>query len=411
MGNKKSAPKAKEPVRIRFKELKGGNKSIYFDIYRNGQRVYEFPKMYIVPEKSDTDRYLNQETMKIANQIKAQKILELASLENGLLSTGLKQKANFIDYIREIGEKRQEEYLKLCAAKNRKQNPNRGVIHNYTGLIRHLTIYRGNRVTFKHINREYCTGFNEYLKTAENGTYRQGTSETFASGFLSQGSQCNYSRFLSVVLNCAVQDGIIPANPMKTLSRFERPKQPESNREFLTKEEVMLLMKTECLKPIVKQSFLFTCLTGLRFSDVKLLKWGDFVTDNDGKKTIRYMQQKTGKHEVLQVSGDALQYLPDRNGARDGDIIFKLSTNANTNLILRSWALGAGIKKRVTFHAGRHTNATLLLSVDVAMETVSKMMGHSNIKTTQIYAKVIDKKKREAADKLGSLFSEMTANA
>jgi site-specific recombinase XerD len=70
------------------------------------------------------------------------------------------------------------------------------------------------------------------------------------------------------------------------------------------------------------------------------------------------------------------------------------------NLQLHQWAFSVGIEKKVTFHVARHTNATLLLSLEVPIETVSKILGHSDIKTTQIYAKVIDKSKRDAEDKL-----------
>jgi len=389
MGNKKKIT-AKEPVRIRFKQLSNGNQSIYFDIYRNGKRVYDFPKLYIVPEKTDTDKEKNRETLVLANKIKAQKILELESNENGFTASSLRQKANFIDYIKALAERKKESGI-------------RGVHDSYTGLINHLTRYKGDKITFKHITKEYCNGFNEYLKTAPNGTYKRGISETYPTGILSQGTQYNYSRVLSVSLNCAVQDGIIQSNPMKTLTRFERPKLPESSREYLTIDEVKQLVKTPCVKPIVKQAFLFTCFSGLRFSDVKALKWGEIQTDNDGQKLIRYTQQKTGKNEYLQVSNEALKFLPERNGAKDNDIIFILSDNGYTNQALASWVLAAGIQKRVTFHVGRHTNATLLLSLGVPIETVSKLLGHSNIKTTQIYAKVIDKNKRAAVSKLDGL--------
>jgi len=156
---KKQTLKAKEPVRIRFKQLQNGNQSIYFDSYRNGKRVYDFPKLYIVPEKTDTDKKKNHETLSLANKIKAQKILDIYSSETGFAANGIKQKANFIDYIRKLAEKKQTDGI-------------RGVYQNYMGLIKHLTCYRGDKISFKHITREYCSGFNEYLKMATNGTYK-----------------------------------------------------------------------------------------------------------------------------------------------------------------------------------------------------------------------------------------------
>jgi integrase len=387
---KRKQKKAKEPVTIRYKQLKNGNQSIYLDIYRNGKRYYEFPKLYIIPERTPADKEQNRQMLEKAIKIKAQRIDEITDNENGFTNMGLKQKANFIEYIRALAD-------------NKRINGIRGVDDTYKGLIKHLINFRGDKITFKHITKEYCTGFNEYLKTAANGTYRRGISETYPSGLLAKATQYGYSRTLSVALNCAVQDGIIQGNPMKDLTRFERPQQPQSNREYLTIDEVKQLVKTECVKPIVKQSFLFSCYSGLRFSDVKALKWGDIQTDSEGKKIIRYTQQKTKKNEHLPLSDKALEFLPERGTAKDTDIIFILSNNGYTNQALKSWVLAAGINKRVTFHVGRHTNATLLLSLGVPIETVSKLLGHSDIQTTQIYAKVIDKNKRAAVNLLDGL--------
>ena len=381
MSNKK-VPKAKEPVRIRFKKLKDGSQSVYFDIYRDGNRTYEFPKLYIVPEKNETDREKNRKTMELANKLKSRMILESDNTEHGFAENGEKKKSNFIKYLQELAEKKKKEGAN-------------SLYYSYTGLMKHLSAYRGNTTTFRTVTKDYCKGFIEYLKTAVNGTYE--------GEFLSEGSQSGYSRLLTVVLNCAMQDGYLQNNPMKMLSRHERPKPPESDREYLTIEEVRQLVKTPCVKPVIKQAFLFTCFSGLRFSDVRALRWGDIQTDNEGKKVIRYTQQKTGKNEFLQVSDEALKYLPDRSGAMDGDVIFNLPQNGYTNQALAGWVLAAGIQKRVTFHVGRHTNATLLLSLGVPIETVSKLLGHSDIKTTQIYAKVIDKNKREAVSKLDGL--------
>jgi integrase len=382
--------KAKEPVKIRLKQLSNGNQSIYLDIYQDGKRVYEFLKLYIVPERTNGDKEANAQTLSLANAVKAKRIVELQNDVNGFSNSGLKQKANFIDYLQALADRKTEGGI-------------RGVEDTYKGLIKHLIDYKGDRITFKHVTKEYCTGFNEYLKTAKNGTYRRCISETYPSGLLAKGTQYNYSRTLSVALNCAVQEGIIQSNPMKTLTRFERPQLPQSNREYLTIDEVKQLVKTECVKPTVKQAFLFSCFSGLRFSDVKALKWGDIQTDSEGKHLIKYTQQKTQKNEYLQLSDEALKFLPDKGTESDKDAIFILSNNGYTNQALKSWTLAAGITKRVTFHVGRHTNATLLLSLGVPIETVSKLLGHTAIKTTQIYAKVIDKNKRAAVNKLDGL--------
>ena len=384
--------KAKEPVRVRFRKLANGNKSIYLDVYQDGRRTCEFLKLYIVPELTDRDKKVNREMLELANAIKAKKIVELKNDAHGFSTTGIKQKASIYDYMNKIaGEK-----------KAAKPNDN-SVCRSYQALIWHMKQFGGDNTTFKQVNKEYCLKFIEYLKTAKNRVYNKENSITYTSGLLSQGTQYGYIAILKVALNRAATDGIIPLNPFNQLKRTEKPKRQQSNREYLTIDEVKQLVKTECMKPLIKQAFLFTCFSGLRFSDVKALKWGDIQSDNEGQKQIRYTQKKTGENECLQISNEALKYLPDKNNAKDKDVIFPLKYNGYENGFLKSWVLSAGIKKRVTFHVGRHTNATLLLSLGVPIETVSKLLGHSNIQTTQIYAKVIDKNKRAAVSKLDGL--------
>jgi integrase len=381
---KQKQHKAKEPVKIRYKTLSNGNKSIYFDIYRNGKRYYEFPKLYLVPERTPTDKEQNRQMLEKAVKIKAQRIDEITDSENGFTNMGLKQKAKFIDYLQKLADKKRA----LLKSK-------RGMPQTYESLIKHLTVYRGDSFTFKHVTKDFCIGFIEYLKTAKNKTDK--------NRFLSQATQHNYIQVMSSVLSNAVKDRIISVNPINQLKRHELPKKPDSTREYLTIDEVKQLVETECIKPIVKQAFLFSCFTGLRFSNVKALKWEDIQIDSEGKNLIRYTQVKTKKHELLQVSDKAFKFLPERGTAKDTDTIFVLWSNGYINQALRSWVLAAGVKKHVTFHVGRHTNATLLLSLGVPVETISKLLGHSDIRTTQIYAKVIDKNKRAAVSLLDGL--------
>jgi len=365
---------AKEPVRIRLKKLKDGNQSIYFDIYRDGQRSYEFPKLYIIPEKTEADKEKNRETLKIANKIKNKKILELDNTEHGFETKAdtERQKTNIVDYINTLAEKYKEEGKK-------------SMFYQFCGLAAKLTEYKGNKIQARHINKEFCRGFIDHLK--KDKTIQQGTAHA-------------YSRLMNVVINRAMQEEIMNYNPMRQLSRNEQIKKQQSAIEFLTIEELRTLSETPCTNEEVKRAFLFSCFCGLRYSDVKALQWQDIKTDNDGEYYIKYQQLKTQKHEILQLSREAIKQLPEHE---KGDYVFSLPQNGYCNTIIAGWALAAGIDKKVTFHVARHTNATLLLSLGAQIETVSKLLGHSDIKTTQIYAKVIDEKKREAVNKLDNI--------
>jgi integrase len=395
MGKKTATIKAKEPIKVRFKKLANGNQSIYLDYYSNGKRQYDFLKLYIIPERTAADKEANKETMRTANAVKAQRIVELQNSAHGFKITNVKQKARLIDYLLKLAAEKKQE----AAAKN----THKGQHQVYSVVIKHIKQYSGEQTTFKQINKEYCSGFLDYLKTVENTNYKRGVSETFTSGLLSENTRYGYIKTLNVALNRAVREGILTNNPFTLLPTQERPKRQLDNREYLTIDEVKQLVKTPCRKPIIKNAFLFSCFSGLRYGDVKSLTWGQIQTDNDGQKVIRYKQQKTDKTENLQLSDEALKFLPVRNDAKDNDIIYPIVNNGYANETLKSWILAAGITKRVTFHVGRHTNATLLLSLGVPIETVSKILGHAEIRTTQIYAKVIDKSIQAAVNKLDSL--------
>jgi integrase len=381
--------KVKEPIRLRIKKLANGNQSLYLDFYQEGKREYEFLKLYLIPETSAANKAANSETLKLANAIKAQKIVELQNNRHGFTFGGLKSKTNLVEYIENFADKKVE------LADENGGRP--GVYYGYKSLAYHLKRYSGNKTTFKEVDKKYCMGFIEYLKTAKV-RYED-------VRVLNTNTQLSYIIRLSSILNCAVQDEIIVSNPFHLIKSEEFPKAPDREISYLTIEEVQKLINTPCFYPDLRNCFLFSCFTGLRISDIRQLKWGKILKDNSGKAFISYTQKKTGNRENLPIGKDALKFLPERGNAKDEDFVFQFrsGSNGHENVILKTWAKSAGIEKKITFHTSRHTNATLLLSLEVPIETVSKLLGHTNIKTTQIYAKVIDRNKREAVDKLDGL--------
>ncbi|GAP73207.1 hypothetical protein SAMD00024442_69_8 [Candidatus Symbiothrix dinenymphae] len=222
---------------------------------------------------------------------------------------------------------------------------------------------------------------------------------------LNENTQVWYMKTFEAVLNAAICEDLIDRNPFKQIKPENKPKKHSAEVCYLTIEEVRQLKNTPCLYPVIKQAFLFSCFSGLRYSDVAGLTWGKLQKENDGGTFINYIQEKTTKQEYLPIARDATDYLPDKNGAAATDFIFNLPSDGYVNMQLKQWAYAAGISKHLTFHVARHTHATLLLSLEVPIETVSKILGHSDIKTTQIYAKVIDKSKREAVNKLDGLMN------
>jgi integrase len=145
----------------------------------------------------------------------------------------------------------------------------------------------------------------------------------------------------------------------------------------------------------LKEAFLFSSLTGLRFSDIKALKWKNISFDSQNGYTIKFIQQKTKGLEHLPISEQAIKIIGERK--LDNELVFNnLIYSAYHNKILHRWIEKAGIEKHITFHCARHSFATLQLTFNTDIYTVSKLLGHRYLKTTEIYAKVIDKKKINA---------------
>lgn len=161
---------------------------------------------------------------------------------------------------------------------------------------------------------------------------------------------------------------------------------------------------TECLNSEVKRAFLFACYTGLRFSDLKKLTWGKIQPEN-GRHKLQYRQKKTGGFEYFPLSETANKLLKDDSNIINfpNKQVFKLPVLRYYNYVLKQWAKKAGIGKHLSSHVARHTFATLALTNGVDLYTVSKLLGHRDIAATQIYAKIIDKKKEEAVDMLPPL--------
>ena len=163
---------------------------------------------------------------------------------------------------------------------------------------------------------------------------------------------------------------------------------------YLTLEEVKKLSQTECEYPKIKRAFLFSCLTGLRRSDILKLTWGEVHQQGDFTRII-FRQKKTGGQEYLDITQQAAELMGERGKPND-KVFTDIYSPTCTNEAIKRWVLRAGINKEITFHCARHTFAVLMLDLGTDIYTVSKLLGHKELSTTQIYAKVLDKKKQEA---------------
>lgn len=214
---------------------------------------------------------------------------------------------------------------------------------------------------------------------------------------------------LSIALNAAVRAEWLGENPFMLLSPAERVKKPESKRQFLTIEELKTLIATDCRNKTVKRAYLFSCYCALRLSDIENLRWKDIVC-NDGKYMIATVQQKTSTPIYTPLSKNAIKWLPERKTDDDNALIFAaLPSRMTTNKILKQWGAKAGIDKEITYHTARHTFGTMMMTVGADLYTTCKLMGHADVRTTQIYAKIVDSKKIEAVGMVDKLFEQKEA--
>lgn len=386
--NKRLRPniKAKQPVRIRTKKLANGNLSVYLDIYVNGHREYEFLKLYLIPEKDTKAKEANKKTLELAEAIKSKRVIEINTAAHGMSNRKERSKVLLRDYIRVVS-----------------QNKGELTSHNYSGLIYHLERYEKNDIQIGKIDKHYILGFIEYLKGAviEHTERNKGQ-------ILKKSSQCHYYKCLKTILDEAVGDDIIEVNPMLAIKKSDKPRQDKpADRVFLTEEEFVKLAKTDFPNDLVKRAFILQCLTGLRHSDIRKLKWNSIVKDNEGREYFSVVQQKTDREVKIYLNDNIRYVLPVRGDAKPTDLIFDglLCMGYINETLLPRWAKMAGIDKHITTHVGRHTFATLVYLKDEKKDlyTTSKLLGHQNIETTQIYAKVLDDSKYNAMQSMGSI--------
>ncbi len=368
--------KSKEPIRLRRRKTPTGLVSLYLDIYIDGKRSYEYLKLYLIPEHSKKDRDKNRETLALAEAVRSKRIVELQNGEFGFKGQ-FHEDTPFYSY--------------YCAMVNARCG-SVGNWGNWRSCLKHLEKYDPKIKTRKwsEITHEYVVGFKDYLEK-EACAWSQDYRKRIKDHRMARNTRLSYFNKLRACCNQAFEQRIIAVNPMRGV---EAIKPEEVTRMYLTIEEVKKLAQTECDYPSIKRAFLFSCLTGLRRSDILKLTWGEVHQQGEYTRII-FSQKKTGGVEYLDLAPQAAELLGKRGKA--SELVFDwIHSPSCTNDTLRNWCLRAGVNKKITFHSGRHTFATMMLDLGTDIYTVSKLLGHKQLSTTQIYTKVLDKNKQAA---------------
>ena len=355
--------------------------SLYLMYYHgtNKKREYEFLDLFLYHKPNSTiQKQHNKETLLLAESIKAQKLLDYQSTSHGFVSK----------------IKGQISFLRFFESEVQKRYSSNGNYGNWLSAFKHLTAYcNGYDIPIDKVDDDFLEGFKKYLIGKNKSVKRNG-------GQLSQNSALSYFNKVRAALKEAYNCKMIRDNPV---TRVKCIKEEETHREYLTFEELQILLKTECEYPIMKSAFIFSALTGLRFSDVQALSWEKINYDDMNGYSLIYTQKKTKGAENLPVPEQAIKLLGERKN--DKDLVFDgLEYGADKNKLLANWVMKAGITKHITFHCARHSFATLQLTHGTDIYTVSKLLGHKNLKTTEIYGHVISKKKIEAASRIPELY-------
>lgn len=285
--------------------------------------------------------------------------------------------------IRQLAEKSFIDYFKQLTNKRISSNQS-----NWLSALYYLESFSGGNLKFADLNEGVLDEFKAFLLTTKRISSK--------NLYLSRNSAASYFNKIKAALRQAYHDGILHYD---LNSKIQPIKPEETRREYLTLGELNSLVKTPCDNDTLKRAALFSALTGLRFSDIQKMTWQEIEFIEGQGYFIKFKQQKTKSIEVMPISDQAYGLCGQRN---DGSmkVFHGLSYSAYHNKHLTQWIISAGITKKITFHNFRHTYATLQLYNGTDIYTVSKLLGHKDLKTTQIYTKIVDDAKRIAVNKI-----------
>lgn len=307
-----------------------------------------------------------QEIMQADGFVTADKV------KNAYLGLGVKQ-----DTFLALFDRHNQEFSRKVGY-NRAQ----GTYDKYCTLYKHMENYirkEYNRedICLKELNLAFINGFEHYLRTERN---------------CSTNTIWMYMIGVKHIVSIARNSGQLAINPFA--GYLISPEQKD--RGFLNKEELQSLIQAKMKNAqyeLVRDMFVFATFTGLSYSDVKNLTRDNLQTAFDGNLWIITRRQKTNTDSSIRLLEVPKRIIEKYKGYCRDNKLFPMPSNSSCNAILKKVGKQCGIKTKLTYHTARHTFSTLLtLSQGVPIETVSKMLGHTNIKTTQIYARITKEK-------------------
>ena len=379
-------------ITLRQKPLENDNMSLYLDIYDGGKRKFEFLSLYLLPEVDAETKARNEATLERAHQIRAERILHPETIPEVGHQT----------VIPEIPDDESPEVMDWIATYIEWMEGNTDYSKSNVMQTQYLqkrmeeflAKKRRPHITLQQFGKDWFKAFFLWLK---NDYVPQKYVRKDAKP-LNDGSLHSVQQRIVAVFNKAVKTGKINANPFYQLDKQDYfPKPKTTHKAFLTPDELKAFMASDEKSPGVaetQRAFGFACLTGLRISDIRALRWSD-IKQNEETQTLVIVQKKTKAMNAVPICTTAKAWMPERG---KDDLVFHLPAKANMDAALKRIAKKVGIEKNISFHTARHTFGTLVQAVTGNIETTKKLLGHKSLKSTAVYADVLTEEKVKAID-------------
>ena len=368
-------------VTLRQKKIANNKSSLYLDYFppiispKTGNETRrEFLKLKIFDNPSNQlEKEHNKSTIEFANLIRAKRLTQIKDREYGF-KENIEINVNFVEYYESIIA----EYYNTGSKNNHLA---------WKASFNYFKKFIGSKVSSKNITHLTVKKYREFLLTTSNlRTNKRKLAVNTASTY--------YKHFI-FVLKRAFNEQIIHTNLAQQAVYI---KEEETFREYLTEDELVKLWNTDIKFPQIKRAALFSALTGFRFIDIKNLNWNFVLGDKHQGYYVRLKEQKTGNIHNHPISLNAFEILQQENTTTGP--VFNGLNYQKTHTTVKTWVKASGIQKKISFHNFRHSYATLQLANGTDIYIVSKLLGHKNVATTQIYTKVLDKNKIEAANRI-----------
>lgn len=367
-------------VTLRERKLAHDKISLYLDYYPGVRdkvtmkiirREYLGIYIYANP-KNKMERAFNRRMREKAEMIRCQRYESVVS-ERYELFDQTTSKRDFLAY-----------FKRILMNKNEK----------WDFVYKHFKRFVDGHCTCGEVDLDLCRRFREYLLNAKN--MRTGKP-------INQNSAAGYWSTFRALLNVAYSERMIQNNPNDFLERIESV---PTHKDSLTLSELQTLSQTPCEQEIIRRASLFSCLTGLRRSDIIKLDWDEVCEYADGGLYLDFISKKTQQRNYVPISNETFQLIKPRSKGK----VFPGLTIEMFNHPLRKWIKSSGITKHITFHSFRHTYASLQIELGTDLYTVQHLLAHKDVGTTQRYARHADLKSREAADKISLNILHQDAN-